>query len=167
MGLIYDLFGNGKTALKVNYGRYAEDPDIAFAQSANPNTTPITNRYAWDGTLPITPELVSTSRLLSTAGQFVPTAIDPDVRNAIVDQYLIGVDQEIAKNFGAVGELGPHESLSYPRDDQSGAANQRICACCGYRSRSRWGQGNSEMTVPGPFTNGLVPAGTDNYSDEP
>ena len=99
LGVIYDLFGNGKTALKGNYGRYAEDPDISFAQSANPNTTPITNRYAWDGTLPITPELVSRSRLLSTAGQFVPTAIDPGIRNAIVDQYLIGVDQELLKNL--------------------------------------------------------------------
>jgi len=100
LGLIYDLFGNGNTALKFNYGRYAEDPDITFSQDANPNRTPITNRYAWDGTLPITPALVSTSRLLSTSGQFVETAIDPDVRNAIVDQYLIGVDQQIAKNFG-------------------------------------------------------------------
>jgi hypothetical protein len=99
LGVIYDLFGNGKTALKGNYGRYAEDPDISFAQSANPNTTAITNRYAWDGTLPITPELVSRSRLLSTAGQFVPTAIDPGIRNAIVDQYLIGVDQQLAKNL--------------------------------------------------------------------
>jgi hypothetical protein len=99
LGLIYDLFGGGRTALKVNYGRYAEDPDISFAQSANPNTTPITNRYAWDGTLPITPELVSRSRLLSTSGQFVATAIDPDIKNAIVDQYLVGVDQELLKNF--------------------------------------------------------------------
>ena len=77
------------------------------------------------------PALVSTSRLLSTSGQFVATAIDPDVRNAIVDQYLIGVDQEIAKNFGVSAELGPHEPLSYPGDDKSGAANQWICACCG------------------------------------
>ena len=58
LGIIYDLFGNGNTALKVNYGRYAEDPDITFSQDANPNRTPITNRYAWDGTLPITPALV-------------------------------------------------------------------------------------------------------------
>jgi hypothetical protein len=99
LGLIYDLFGTGRTALKLNYGRYAEDPDISFAQSANPNTTPITNRYAWDGTLPITPELVSQSRLLSTSGQFVPTAIDPNIRNAIVDQYLIGVDQQLMQSL--------------------------------------------------------------------
>src|SRR4030095_11379776 len=100
LGVIYDLFGSGNTALKLNYGRYAEDPDISFSQDANPNRTPITNRYAWDGTLPITPDLVSRSRLLSTSGQFVPTAIDPGIRNAIVDQYLVGVDQQLVKNLG-------------------------------------------------------------------
>src|SRR5215470_4619876 len=69
LGVIYDLFGNTNTALKADYGRYYEDPDITIALAANPNTTEITNRYAWDGTLPITPALVANLRLLSTSGQ--------------------------------------------------------------------------------------------------
>jgi carboxypeptidase family protein len=99
LGLIYDLFGNTKTALKAAYGRYAEDPDITFALNANPNTTEITNRYAWDGTLPVTPALLAASKLLSTSGQVVPAAIDPHIKNAYDDEYLVGVDQELAKNF--------------------------------------------------------------------
>ena len=99
LGVIYDVFGTGRTALKANYGRYAEDPDITIALAANPNTTEVTNRYAWDGTLPITPELVARSRLLSTSGQLIPPAIDPNLRDAYTDQYLIGVDQELAKNL--------------------------------------------------------------------
>src|SRR5262249_21031648 len=100
LGVIYDLFGNTKTALKADYGRYYEDPDVTIALGANPNTTEITNRYQWDGTLPITPALVANSRLLSTSGQVVPPAIDPNLKNAYVDEYLVGVDQELAKNLG-------------------------------------------------------------------
>jgi hypothetical protein len=37
LGIAYDLFGNGKTALKVNIGRYLEGPNLtAFTRLANP-----------------------------------------------------------------------------------------------------------------------------------
>ena len=103
IGAVYDLFGNTKTALKFNYGRYAEDPDIALSNSANPNTEIITNRYAWDGTLPITPELVARSRLLQTTGQLTPVAIDPDLTNSITDQFLAGIDHELLPNLAIGG----------------------------------------------------------------
>lgn len=162
LGVIYDLLGNGKTALKGNFGRYAEDPDISFAQSANPNTTPITNRYAWDGTLPITPELVSRSRLLSTSGQFVATAIDPNIRNAIVDQYLIGVDQELVKNFGL--------SLNWVRMNRyrTRVTVNRAQPTSGYAPVAAIDPGPDGVRGTGddrPWTvyERIVPAGTDNY----
>jgi Carboxypeptidase regulatory-like domain len=100
---IYDLFGNTKTALKFNYGRYAEDPDITLVNSVNPNSVIITNRYAWDGTLPITPELVSRSRLLETVGQLTPVTIDPSLTNSYTDQWLIGVEHTLGRDFGVAG----------------------------------------------------------------
>jgi carboxypeptidase family protein/TonB-dependent receptor-like protein len=103
IGAIYDLFGNTKTALKFNYGRYAEDPDIALANSANPNTAIITNRYAWDGTLPITPALVARSQLLQTTGQLTAVRIDPDLSNSITDQWLGGIEHELLPSFGIGG----------------------------------------------------------------
>jgi hypothetical protein len=99
LGVIYDVFGTGRTALKANYGRYAEDPDISFSNTANPNRLKLVRRYEWDGTLPITPELVRDSRLLSIAGVFEEAAIDPDIHNASVDQFLIGVDQQLMRNL--------------------------------------------------------------------
>ena len=36
-GAAYDLFGNGKTAIKVNLGRYLEGPNLtSFTRAANP-----------------------------------------------------------------------------------------------------------------------------------
>jgi Carboxypeptidase regulatory-like domain/TonB dependent receptor-like, beta-barrel len=103
IGAIYDLFGNTKTALKFNYGRYAEDPDIALSNSANPNTAVITNRYAWDGTLPITPALVARSQLLQTTGQLTEVRIDPNLTNSITDQWLAGIEHELLRNLAIGG----------------------------------------------------------------
>lgn len=103
VGLIYDLFGNTKTALKFNYGRYAEDPDIGLANDANPNTAIITRRYAWDGTLPITPALVARSQLLQTTGQLTEVRIDSDLSNSYTDQWLAGLEHELLPNFGVGG----------------------------------------------------------------
>jgi hypothetical protein len=105
VGAIYDLFGTTKTALKFNYGRYAEDPDIALSNSANPNTAIITNRYAWDGALPITPELVARSRLLQTTGQITEVKIDPNLTNSITDQWLAGIDHELLPNLAIGGSF--------------------------------------------------------------
>ena len=97
------MFGNTKTALKFNYGRYAEDPDIALSNSANPNTAVITNRYAWDGTLPITPALVARSQLLQTTGQLTEVRIDPGLSNSITDQWLGGIEHELLPNLAIGG----------------------------------------------------------------
>lgn len=39
IGIAYDLFGNGKTALKTNLSRYVAAQTVAFAASVNPMTT--------------------------------------------------------------------------------------------------------------------------------
>ena len=114
LGVIYDLFGNGKTALKFNYGRFGDDPDIALSNQANPNSALITRRYAWDGTLPITPELVARSQLLQTTGQFTPITIDPNLRNTMTDQFYVGAESEPRPNF-AIGGAYVRTNLSHVR----------------------------------------------------
>jgi hypothetical protein len=43
LGASYDIFGDGKTVLKGNYGRYYFNPGVGLADSVNPNTA---NQYA-------------------------------------------------------------------------------------------------------------------------
>jgi hypothetical protein len=162
LGVIYDVFGSGRTAVKANYGRYAEDPDITIALAANPNTTEVTNRYAWDGTLPITPELVTRSRLLSTSGQLVPPAIDPKLRDAYTDQYLIGVDQELAKNLALTVDWV--RMLRY----QTRITVNRAQPTSGYAQVAALDPGIDGLvgtTDDRPWTvyERTVPAGSDNY----
>ena len=47
VALIYDLFGNSKTALKASWGRYATNPAESIASLVNPIDL-ITKKYAWD-----------------------------------------------------------------------------------------------------------------------
>jgi hypothetical protein len=162
VGVIYDLWGNGKTALKANYGRYAEDPDITFAQSANPNNTDVIRRYSWDGTLPITPELVAKSTLLSTAGQFVQVAIDPNVHNQFTDQILVGVDHQLANNLALTANWV--RVLRY----QTRVTINRAQPLTGYAPVAAIDPGPDGVVGTGddrPWTvfERTVPAGTDNY----
>ena len=47
VALIYDLFGNSKTALKASWGRYSTNPAACISSLVNPIDL-ITKKYAWD-----------------------------------------------------------------------------------------------------------------------
>ena len=47
VALIYDLFGNSKTALKASWGRFSTNPAASISSSVNPIDL-ITKKYAWD-----------------------------------------------------------------------------------------------------------------------
>jgi hypothetical protein len=159
---IYDLFGNTKTALKFNYGRYAEDPDITLVNSVNPNSVIITNRYAWDGTLPITPELVARSRLLETVGQLTPVTINPDLTNAYTDQWLVGAEHTLARDLAVAANW-----VRMYRYNTRDTVN-RAQPTSGYVPVSAIDPGPDGLVSTGddrPFTvyERLVPAGSDLY----
>ena len=105
VALIYDVFGNSKTALKASWGRYATNPAANIAASVNPIDL-ITKKYAWDnayltadpatGATRITPAYVATQQPIFGGAQLTPTTVDPKLKDSYTDEYTFGVDQEIA-----------------------------------------------------------------------
>ncbi|MBI4473755.1 MAG: TonB-dependent receptor [Acidobacteria bacterium] len=99
LSFVLDLFGNTKTALKGGWGRFAENTGTGLAESVNPVVVK-TYSYAWDGRLPITPQVAATSRLINVSGQTAVPAVDPNLKNALTDEYTLGLEHELFPNFG-------------------------------------------------------------------
>jgi hypothetical protein len=110
VALIYDLFGNSKTALKASWGRFATNPAASIAALVNP-TDVTTRKYAWDtsyltadtavGATRITPAYVATLQPIFGGAQLTPTAVDPSLKDSSTDEYTVGAEQEIAGNVRA------------------------------------------------------------------
>jgi hypothetical protein len=110
IALIYDLFGNSKTALKVSWGRFATNPAASIASLVNPIDV-TTKKYAWDsnyltadttiGARRITPAYVATLQPIFGGAQLTPTTLDPDLKDSYTDEYTFGAEQEIAGDVRA------------------------------------------------------------------
>jgi hypothetical protein len=108
--LIYDVFGNSKTALKASWGRFATNPAASIASLVNPIDV-TTTKYAWDtnyltadtrvGATRITPAYVATLRPLLGGAQLTPTTVDPELQDSYTDEYTFGAEQEIAGDVRA------------------------------------------------------------------
>ena len=81
---VYDVFGTGRTAIKLAYGRYSynagtmTNANSMMAGFVNPMARTV-KRYRWDGTLPYVP---NPANLLSTQGG-ANRALDPESRAAL------------------------------------------------------------------------------------
>jgi hypothetical protein len=110
VALIYDLFGNSKTALKASWGRFATNPAASISSLVNPIDV-TTRKYGWDtddltadmtvAATRITPAYVATLRPIFGGGQLRPTTVDPDLHDSYTDEYTFGAEQEIAGDVRA------------------------------------------------------------------
>jgi hypothetical protein len=110
VALIYDLFGNAKTALKASWGRFATNPAASIASLVNPIDVS-TRKYAWDtnyltadttvAATRITPAYVATLQPIFGGAQLTPTTVDPDLKDSYTDEYTFGAEQEIAGDVRA------------------------------------------------------------------
>jgi hypothetical protein len=94
---VYDVFGTGRTAIKLAYGRYSynagtmTNANSMIAGFFNPMAK-TTKRYRWDGTLPYVP---NPANLLSTTGG-ANRRLDPELHLPYTDEFVVGVDQQLA-----------------------------------------------------------------------
>lgn len=108
--LIYDVFGDSKTALKASWGRFATNPAASIASLANPIDL-VTRKYAWDtdylttntavAATRITPAYVATLQPIFGGAQATPPTVDPQLKDSYIDEYTIGAEQEIADDVRA------------------------------------------------------------------
>jgi hypothetical protein len=99
IGFIWDLFGDGRTALKANYSRYSNQQGVLWAAYVNPND--VGNQlYTWDdpngdGMF----QFGEQGTLLRTYFPGYNTQIDPEVRSPITDEISVGYEREILPDF--------------------------------------------------------------------
>jgi hypothetical protein len=108
VALIYDLFGNSKTALKASWGRFATNPAASISSWVNPIDL-INKKYGWDNTYlttdpavaatRITPEYVATLQPILGGAQLTPTTVDPNLTDSYTDEYTFGAEQAIASDL--------------------------------------------------------------------
>ena len=110
VALIYDLFGNAKTALKASWGRFATNPAASISALVNPIDV-TAKKYPWDskylttdtttGATRITPAYVATLQPIFGGGPLTPTTVDPDLKDSYTDEYTFGAEQELAGDVRA------------------------------------------------------------------
>jgi hypothetical protein len=101
LGATYDLRGDGKTVVKVNYGLYWFNPGPGLANSGNPNQASKFNTYAW------TPANCSycvyqpgqEGNLLATALAGTIT-VDPNLKNSYSNQASAFVERQLSEGVG-------------------------------------------------------------------
>lgn len=108
VALIYDLFGNSKTALKASWGRFSTNPAASISSLVNPIDL-ITKKYAWDNNYltadpgvaatRITPAYVATLQPIFGGAQLTPTTVAPNLKDSYTDEYTFGAEQEIASDL--------------------------------------------------------------------
>jgi hypothetical protein len=110
LGITWDIRGNGKTVLKSNLARYYGN-GIYTAGTISP-TGQTTLRFPWtdlNGDLVVQRNELDTTRVLNNSTNYnpanpasvrSPATVDPGLENDITDELTLGVEHELARNFG-------------------------------------------------------------------
>ena len=123
VGVAYDVFGNGKTAVKASFGVHRallDTLDYRLTQNAPYNTTLSYSNVTVDQLGPISRGTTTGV----TTGKISPSNVQPDIQTPTVLAWTLKVEQEIAPattlTVGYVGSHGYHQILS---EDQNTPAS--------------------------------------------
>jgi len=125
-GLAWDVFGNGKTAVRAGFGTYYSlIDDLAFLL----NSLPPYNGAASFSNVPLQSILPITAGVPPGPGTvYAPQGIQADAKTPAVEEWSLRLEQQIARNtalrVGYVGSFGVHALTSIDPNDIPAA----ICA---------------------------------------
>ena len=100
VGVSFDMFGKGRTALKAYYGRFYNQFGSEIAEAINPNAR-INVQIPWidrDNDLQFDPGELNLANFTGFTGVF--PRMDAAATRPYSDEMNLGVDHELAKNFG-------------------------------------------------------------------
>ena len=97
-----DLTGDGKTVLKLHYGKFWVYPAPLFTAAFNPNPSGWSQTYLWtnDANGNGRWDAGEEGRLSSVSGGSASTRLDPDIENTYVHQASAYIEREVAPDFG-------------------------------------------------------------------
>ncbi|MBI3491692.1 MAG: TonB-dependent receptor [Acidobacteria bacterium] len=99
VGVSYDLFGKGRTALKAYYGRFYNQFGSEIAESINPNAR-INVQVPWtdrNNNLRLDPGELNLTNFTGFSGVF--PRMDPAATRPYSDEMNVGVDHELARDL--------------------------------------------------------------------
>jgi hypothetical protein len=101
-GLTFDVMGNGKTVLKLNYGQYWWNPGADFMFNVSPNANGGWNkRYSWtDPNRNGRWDPGEEGRLVSTSGGVATESLDPNLEDTFTRELAGWFERELFANFG-------------------------------------------------------------------
>jgi len=108
IGFSFDVFGNGKTALKGSYSRYTEYLMLQYFSTLHPFypksygfTWTDTNRNGVVDPYPTDAFTMFPADFREMDPEFAKKKLDPGTKSPINEEFTLGITQEVFKNFSA------------------------------------------------------------------
>ncbi|MGB4705295.1 MAG: carboxypeptidase regulatory-like domain-containing protein [Candidatus Saccharicenans sp.] len=106
IGLSYDLFGNGKTAVKISYAHYSEHVPVMFFSAVSPAVMAQYEFNWWDLNNNGEPDMPGTDWYEYRYGlgdftrpdpEYLRQLVDPDLRAPVHNEYMVGLEHQLFK----------------------------------------------------------------------
>ena len=120
LGATYDLFGDGKTVLKANWGIFYFNPGVSLADAVNPNTADQYSDWTWidrngDRVFQEGEEGVLQTRFGGVSNAF----IDPNLENAYTHEASAFLERELVTDLGVrVGYVWKRDFNGYQQANE-------------------------------------------------